>query len=96
MQTRELWICALKKLRETNEVVLLNAVSNVHTTFTHDTIIITAPNQTAFEIIKKHLNILKQYTNNTAIEIKVKPEQKFSLTLEQKLEKIFGDKYNKE
>ena len=96
METRDKWIKVLKTLRESGEVVLLNAVSNVQTTFTHDTITIITQNQTTYEILKKQKSLLEKHVDPVHLVIKMKQTNTLgTLTIEQKLAKIFGDKYIK-
>ena len=76
----------LKRLREENEVIILSAVSNIQTIFTHDTITLITPNQSVFEILKKHQEKL-----SPAI-IKLKNQESKILTKEQKLKNLFGEK----
>jgi len=87
MQSREQWAIILKRLRESNETVILAAVSNLQTIFTHDTITLIAPNKTTFDILNKYAVKLAPAL------IKLKTTETQQLTIEQKLKNLFGDKY---
>ena len=87
METRDKWANTLKMLREREEHVLLSAVSNLSVSFTHDSIILTASNQSVFEILKDNKNLLPPET-----KIKRREKSERTKSVEQKLRDIFGNK----
>jgi len=85
MQTRDQWANILKDLRQTDQS-LLTAIENIPVSFTHDTIILTAPNKSVYDMLVKNNERL-----GNAI-IKIKSHEKDTMTIEQKLRPLFGDK----
>ena len=86
MESKTNWANTLRRLRETNDTILLSAVSNLQTIFTHDTITLIAPNKSIYDILTKYQTKLGPVT------IKLKNQTKQELTIEQKLQNLFGDK----
>jgi len=86
MQSQTTWANTLKSLRENNETLVLTAVSNLQTIFTHDTITLITPNQSIHDILKKHQDKLGN------VIIKLKKQETHELTTEQKLKNLFGEK----
>ena len=86
MQSRADWADTLKQLRQNGEVILLQAVSNLQTTFTHDTVTLIAPNKSVHDLLTKNREKL-----GGAI-IKLKQSETREITTEQKLKNMFGDK----
>jgi len=86
METRNQWAITLKNLRETGDCVILGAVQNVQTIFTHDNIIIITPNKSSFDMLTKYREKL-----GGNVVIRMKKTEDAELTIEQKLVQIFGD-----
>lgn len=85
--SREVWTDTLRKLRLNGEDALLSAVANLPITFVGDEIHVQTPNPAIYNLIKK-------YPQYFSLDTKILPPKggNLALTLEQKLEKIFGDK----
>ena len=88
METREQWAAILKRLRETGEHVLIGVLSNLTVTFTHDTITIIAPNQGIFNMLVKY----KDTIDCDTVFFRLKISEEKNLTIEQKLQYLFGEK----
>ena len=90
METRTAWANYLKKLRTGNEPVLFNALSNIPVVFTHDTIKLTAPNQTTYDILNKYKDNFRDIKFPVIIE--TRPHSTHTQDIKIILKNIFGDK----
>jgi hypothetical protein len=89
VETPNTWAQVLKRLRESDEVVLLGLVSNLTVTFTSDEITLHAPNRGVFDILSKN----KAIFNCDLINIKLKKPDENGLTIDQKMVNLFGEKF---
>ena len=87
METQRDWAKTLRSLRENGNDFLLNAISNVPISFTHDTIIMHAPNESIAELVNRKKEL---FPENLKIRLP-HHEQKIE-TMEQKLQKLFGER----
>jgi len=87
MDTQIAWAKTLRALRDKNEMVLVNAISNLPVTFTAENITLTVANPAVRALVEKEKSLLPQN-----LIIKNPRPHHTKLTLAEKLEKLFGDK----
>ena len=87
MKSRDLWAATLKSLREKHEDMILGCITNLVVTFTESSIIIHATTPVIKTLLEKHKHLFPEIT-----QIKLPEKKDVPQTIEQKLEKIFGDK----
>jgi len=90
METRDLWASTLKRLRESTDDgarFLLALVSNIPVSFTHDQIILTAPNKSTADILEKN----RTGFGVECLVIRLRPSTERTLTTEEKLKNFFGE-----
>lgn len=86
MQTKEQWATVLKNLRETDPAVH-SVVANIPVAFTHELIILNINNRAKMELVNEYRTKLPEN-----IELRLIEKGNAPMTIEQKLEKLFGDK----
>jgi len=88
MDTQNIWAKTLKTLREKNEIAILASISNIQPSFTHDEIILNIKTNAIYDLLKMNAKLFPP-------QVVLRPPYKNDTppTIEQKLGKIFGDKF---
>ena len=91
--TSEIWAKVLKACRENHEKVLFSVCGDIcDVEFTRDFVVVTAPNDTAFMILKKYQTTLVKYAGGGYIKIDPPVKVQSRAGTIEKLKELFGDK----
>jgi hypothetical protein len=87
-EVRAAWAEALKKLRETGEEFVLNAIANTPISFTRDSIIVHAQNESVMRVIETNRAL---FPPMLVVKLPKKTEETTE-NIEQRLAKLFGER----